>query len=25
MKFVSIEKEEILIGNMANLYCKVFE
>ncbi|CDN35806.1 MULTISPECIES: GNAT family N-acetyltransferase [Bacillus cereus group] len=25
MKFISIEKNEILIGNMANLYCKVFE
>lgn len=25
MKFVSIEKEEILIENMAKLYCKAFE
>lgn len=25
MKFVSIEKDEILIGNMVKLYCKVFE
>ena len=25
MKFISIEKDEILIGDMAKLYCKVFE
>ncbi|PGB35895.1 GNAT family N-acetyltransferase, partial [Bacillus wiedmannii] len=25
MKFVSIEKDEILIENMAKLYCKAFE
>lgn len=25
MKFVSIEKEEILIENMAKVYCKAFE
>ncbi|TBX61412.1 GNAT family N-acetyltransferase, partial [Bacillus thuringiensis] len=25
MKFVSIEKDEILIEDMAKLYCKVFE
>ncbi|EEK79012.1 Acetyltransferase, GNAT [Bacillus cereus R309803] len=25
MEFVSIEKDEILIHNIANLYCKAFE
>ncbi|HDR7568512.1 TPA: GNAT family N-acetyltransferase, partial [Bacillus mycoides] len=25
MKFIRIEKDEILINNMAKLYCKAFE